>query len=181
MPSLAQARCGAFLAHPPEYDGTVSAWAYDFPADRLVHALKFRGRLQLAPWFARELASRLERIPDLIVPVPLHRSRLAQRGFNQAWEIARRLSALTGAPVLQSGVERTRPTASQALLPPGERRRNMRGAFECRIALRADSVVVVDDVMTTGATLDELARTLKRAGAAQVTNLVVARTLREYR
>src|SRR3972149_5514451 len=83
MPSLANNRCGACLSHPPPYDATIAAWSYAFPANRLVHALKFHGRLQLAPWFACELAGRLERRPELIVPVPLHRSRLAQRGFNQ--------------------------------------------------------------------------------------------------
>ena len=179
MPSLANNRCGACLSHPPPYDATIAAWSYAFPANRLVHALKFHGRLQLAPWFARELAGRLERRPELIVSVPLHRSRLAQRGFNQAHEIARCLSRLTGVALATDGVRRIQATAAQADLPPGARRRNVRGAFKCELLLHGVSVAVVDDVMTTGATLEELARALKRAGAQHVTNLVVARTLRD--
>jgi ComF family protein len=178
LPSAGNARCGACLRDPPPYDRTLAAWAYEFPANRLVHALKFHARLELAPWLGRELAGRLERPPDLIVPVPLHRSRLAQRGFNQAHEIARRLSGVTGIPYAATGVRRVRATAAQAHLTPAARRSNLRRAFECHLALQGVSVAVVDDVMTTGATFAQLARALKRCGAAQVTNVVVARTLR---
>ena len=177
LPSPRGALCGSCLASPPLFDGTTALWLYEFPCDRLVQALKYRGWLALAPFFARGLAARPLPGIDLIVPMPLHPERLAQRGFNQATEIARNLAK--GAPfVLASrGARRVRNTAAQTDLPHEERARNVRGAFACDLDLDGKSIGVVDDVMTTGATLNELSRVLKRAGAARVENLVVARSV----
>jgi ComF family protein len=111
---------------------------------------------------------------DRVIPVPLSARRLRERGYNQAVEIARHvLPAKMDVDVCV----RPQDSAPQMQLPYDERQRNVRGAFHCRRALVGASVAVVDDVMTTGATLDELARTLKRAGATRVVNWVVARTL----
>jgi ComF family protein len=170
------ALCGRCLAEPPAYDATVAALAYAFPADTLVHALKFRGELALAPLLAEILFHKIygnESI-DLVVPVPLSPRRLRERGYNQAAEIARRLEAR--APLELFLCERSRDTAAQTELPWSERRRNVRGAFRCARPIPGGTVAVVDDVMTTGATLDEMAATLKQAGAARVVNWVVART-----
>jgi ComF family protein len=169
------ALCGRCLAEPPGYDATVAALAYAFPADTLVHALKFRGELALAPLLAAILSKRLpgERI-ELVVPVPLSVERLRSRGYNQSAEIARRLEQR--APLELFLCERSRDTAAQSDLPWSERRRNVRDAFRCTRAIPGATVAVVDDVMTTGATLDEIARVLKRAGAARVVNWIVART-----
>jgi len=170
------ALCGRCLAEPPHYDATVAALAYAFPADVLIHALKFRGELALAPLFAGILSqtiSRSERI-DLVVPVPLSAPRLRGRGYNQSAEIARRLAQR--APLELFLCERSRDTAAQTDLPWSERQRNVRGAFRCARSI-SGTVAVVDDVMTTGATLGEIAATLKAAGAARVVNWVVARTL----
>jgi len=166
--------CGRCLRDDPAYDATRAALAYDFPADALIQALKFRGELALAPLLAGLLAPSLgdERI-DCIVPVPLSRERLRGRGFNQSMEIARHLGRGAPEPRL---CERTRDAPPQMELPFDERQRNVRGAFRCTRALIGGTVAVVDDVMTTGATLDELARTLKRAGALRVVNWIVART-----
>jgi len=109
--------------------------------------------------------------------MPLHPRRLAQRGFNQSAEIARSLNRLTGHTVAARGARRTRDTAAQTDLPYGERARNVRGAFACDLDLSGKGVAVVDDVMTTGATLNELAGVLKRAGAARVENWVIARSV----
>jgi len=169
------ALCGRCLAEPPHYDATVAALAYAFPADVLIHALKFRGELALAPLFAGILSQTIstsERI-DLVVPVPLSAQRLRGRGYNQSAEIARRLAQR--APLELFLCERSRDTAAQMELPFAERRRNVRGAFRCPRPL-SGTVAVVDDVMTTGATLDEIAHVLKQAGAARVVNWVVART-----
>jgi len=141
-----------------------------------VQALKFHGRLALSTFFARALASRTTQV-DVIIPMPLHASRLSERGFNQAAEIARQFPAGIRAKVVLRGAARIRPTRPQAELPLVERTRNVRGAFACDIDLTGARVAVVDDVMTTGATLDELAGALKRAGAVRVENWVVARTL----
>jgi ComF family protein len=166
--------CGRCLSDAPHYDATVAALAYEFPADALVHALKFRGELALASFLGKEIARRVSAVEiDSVVPVPLSAARLRSRGYNHAAEIARYL--LPGKLDLAL-CERSRDTPPQMDLPFAERRRNVRGAFRCTRALAGASVAVVDDVMTTGATLNELARTLKDAGAARVVNLVAART-----
>jgi len=172
------ALCGRCLAEPPHYDATVAALAYAFPADVLIHALKFRGELALAPLFAGILSQRISRSEriDLVVPVPLSAQRLRGRGYNQSAEIARRLAQR--APLELFLCERSRDTAAQTDLPWSERQRNVRGAFRCARSI-SGTVAVVDDVMTTGATLNEIALVLKRAGAGRVVNWVVARTFIE--
>jgi ComF family protein len=141
----------------------------------LVHALKFRGELALAPLLGSLLSASIPSWSvDRVIPVPLSTARLRARGYNQAVEIARHLAR--GKLDVDVCV-RHADAVPQTELPWDERRRNVRGAFGCRRALTGATVAVVDDVMTTGATLDELALTLKRAGAARVVNWVVARTL----
>jgi ComF family protein len=166
--------CGRCLGEPPHYDATVAALAYEFPADALVHALKFRGELALAEYLAGILGRCIaDRHVDSVIAVPLSAGRLRARGYNQSVEIARALA------VKKIDLElcvRSRDTPAQMDLPFAERRRNVRGAFRCTRAILGGSVAVVDDVMTTGETLNEIALTLKKAGAARVVNWVVART-----
>jgi len=176
LPSPRGETCGRCLADPPHYDATVAALEYAFPADALVHSLKFRGELALAPLLSGLMRQRIpvnEKV-DCLIPVPLSRQRLKERGYNQAVEIARHLGQ---GRLLVSACERSRDTAPQLDLPFEERQRNVKGCFISRESLDGACVAVVDDVMTTGATLDEMAKTLKRAGAARVVNWVVARTL----
>jgi ComF family protein len=169
--------CGRCLTHPPPYDATIAALAYRFPADVLVQALKFRGELALAPLLGDLLASRASgKGVDLLVPVPLAPRRLRERGYNQALEIARRVAAVAGLRLAPEACRRTRETSEQMGLALDERERNVRGAFDCPQLVGGATVAVVDDVMTTGATLAEVAAALKRAGAARVINWVVART-----
>lgn len=176
-PSPGGAVCGACLRLPPSFDATVAAWRYEFPVDRLVHALKYGGRLALAEAFAAALAPALAgRRPDAVVPMPLARERLRERGFNQAMEIARHLARRTGARVDPHLAARVRNTMTQTDLPQDARASNVHGAFACTGLVAGMTIAVVDDVMTTGASLEELARTLKAAGAAAVENWVVART-----
>ena len=174
------ATCGRCLAEPPAFDATVAALEYRFPCDALVTALKFDGVLALAPLLADRLGARVRAAtserPDCLVPVPLSARRLAERGFNPAAELARCLSAATGIRVALDACVRPRDTPAQAGLALRERRANVRGAFEVPRLLAGARIAVVDDVMTSGATLEEVARALKRAGAAQVVNWVVART-----
>lgn len=186
-PSPAGATCGRCLSHPPHYDRTIAAWRYAYPADRLLQSFKYGARLALANFCAEHIAraGALRADPlrinphhiDLVLAMPLHPRRLAERGFNQALEIARPLARALELPVGALALERVRDTAAQAGLPFAERVKNVRGAFACRRDLGGLRVAVVDDVMTTGATLDELAKTLKRAGAVHVENWVAARTL----
>ncbi len=174
--------CGGCLSNPPSFDATVVATAYAAPIDQLVQGLKFHARLPLAATFARLLALAFTEDMicqiDLITIVPLSRARLAERGFNQAMEIARPLARLLKKPLLPSLSLRVRDTSAQASLPLSERRVNMRSAFAVhdRQKLTGQRLLVVDDVMTTGCTLNELAACLKRHGALRVTNAVFART-----
>jgi ComF family protein len=181
LPALGGVICGSCLAHPPPFDATIAAYAYAFPVDRLVQAFKYQGRLGLADWCAGAIVVARGRVPAPapahVVALPLAAERQRERGFNQAAEIARGVASRIGAALIHTGVRRTRATAPQTALPWTERATNIRGAFACAIDLNGIHIAVVDDVMTTGATLAEFARTLKAAGATRVENWVVARTL----
>ena len=175
--------CGVCLTNPPAYDATIAAVDYAAPLDHLVLQLKFSARLPLAAWFAAMLrdavlASTGLPLPDLLCPVPLGASRLVERGYNQALEIARPLADALGVPLHATLAARQLETRAQSGVSPYERAENIRGAFgvEDPDLVAGRHVGVVDDVMTSGHTLDELASTLKRFGAARVTNLVFART-----
>lgn len=182
LPTPGGSLCGACLKAPPHFDATVALFEYAFPVEQLIQALKYHGRLALAPFLAGHLAEALTDVPaDCLVPLPLHPRRLAERGFNQAAELARPAARKLGLPLLLQEVVREADNSPQAGLPWSQRRRNVRHAFRCTVDLTGKSVVVVDDVMTTGATLDEFARTLKKHGAARITNCVVARTLPQER
>jgi ComF family protein len=176
--------CGHCLSDPPAFDATIAAFSYAFPIDRLIHSLKYQGRLALAEWCAdailarRELAnSGVSSRPDRLIALPLAVLRQRERGYNQALEIARVIGARTGVPLLSRGLSRVRATPPQAALPWTERAKNVRGAFACDIDLSGLAIALVDDVMTTGASLAEAAKVLKASGAVSVENWVVARTL----
>ncbi len=170
--------CGRCLGKPPHYDAALAVYRYDFPIDKLIQAFKYGHRLALGHHFGASLAEISARIDaSLIVPMPLHPLRLRERGFNQALELARPLSRYSGIPIATRACSRIRHTTAQADLPWRERASNVRGAFHCAADLTGQRLLLVDDVMTTGASLDELARTVKLHGAAQVTLLVLARAL----
>ncbi|MBI3716597.1 MAG: ComF family protein [Betaproteobacteria bacterium] len=173
--------CGACLADPPHFDATVSAFAYAFPLDRLMQSYKFRANLTMVEVFADALAGRLRLLgaqsPDCIVPMPLGRKRLAERGFNQAALLAAALGKSLGIPVRLQDLLRVRDTAPQSGLSRDARLKNVRGAFSGSQSVAGMHIALVDDVMTTGATLSEAARALKKAGAARVEAWVVARVM----
>lgn len=180
LPAPAAQPCGACQARPPHFDATIAAFRYGFPLDRLVQALKYRHQLALASWLAAALLAgpRPAADIDIVMAVPLGPRRLAQRGFNQAGEIARPLARGLGLRLDLNAGARPTDTAAQADLPWRARQANVHGAFAVGRDLGGASVIVVDDVMTTGATLNEFARALKQRGAARVVNWVVARALR---
>ena len=178
LPSPRGQICGACLRDSPHYDATIARWAYEFPIREMVQALKYRARLALAPWLARTLADLQRPQPaDCLIAVPLHPARLAERGFNQSVEIGRHLARHWELPLVAEACVKDRMIEPQARLPWKARRKNIRGAFRCIQDMSGKRIVVVDDVMTTGATLDEFAKTLKQRGAVHVTNVVIARTL----
>ena len=115
--------------------------------------------------------------PDMIVPMPLSPERLRERGFNQSLELAKLLAARTGVALEPEGCVRVRHSAAQSALPWPERAANIRGAFVCMADVAGRSVAVVDDVLTTGATLNELSRVLRKQGATTITGWIGARTL----
>jgi ComF family protein len=175
--------CGTCLSFPPAFDATVAAVDYAIPLDQLVLQLKFGARLALAPWFAHRIRdAMLARpglpLPDLLCPVPLGPGRLVERGFNQALEIARPLAAALGVACHPALALRTLDTPAQSGVAPSVRARNVRDAFAVADPdlVEGRHVGLVDDVMTSGHTLGELAATFKRFGAARVTNFVFART-----
>ena len=176
--SPGNAICGACLKSPPRFDGTLAPFVYAFPLDKLVQALKYQHRLAVAGFLAEAMLAGPRPQGDLIVPLPLSSTRLRERGFNQAAEIARPLARALGLPLDLDGFTRRLDTVAQATLPWKERRRNVRHAFECGRDLSGRTIIVVDDVMTSGATLDEFARTAKDHGALRVINWVAARARR---
>ncbi len=173
-----QTLCGACVREPPPFERSVAVLDYAAPWDALIRDFKFHARPELAGLFAALLreALRNEPAPDLIVPAPLSAARLRERGFNQSWEIARRLGHRADAHLLL----RIRDTPHQADLPLERRASNVRGAYAVeplrRRELEGRHIALVDDVMTTGATAAEMARTLLAAGAYSVHLWVLART-----
>lgn len=179
LPTPAGSVCGQCLQHPPAFDHTVAAFSYGFPLDKLVQALKFREHLVLVNFLADAVAQRVHTRPDYLVALPLHPARLRERGFNQSQLLARRISRRLYIPLLPDACQRVRNTPPQSSLPWKERDKNMRQAFICPPGAKVGGkhIAIVDDVMTTGASLGELARALKQAGASEVSAWVVARTL----
>lgn len=176
LPTPSGETCGHCLKEAPAFCRTQSLFSYGFPVDRLIQQLKYKEQLELAPMLGALLAQHLDNaLPDLWLPMPLHPNRLKERGFNQAVEIARELAAKTGVPMQASWAKRERDTPPQAGLKREARRKNMRGAFRCNSKVAGLHVGIVDDVMTTGSTLDALAAALKSAGANEVSCFVVAR------
>lgn len=169
--------CGACLDAPPAFDRVLARFAYDFPIDALIHAFKYGRRLALGNVLGEALAASGAPEADALVPMPLAPQRLSERGFNQALEIARIVSRRHRIPIIVDGCRKVTETPPQAALPWKERAKNVRHAFACDADLSGLRVAVIDDVLTTGATLNELARVLRKAGAVGVVGWVVARTL----
>lgn len=174
--------CAGCMAAPPSFDTARAAFRYDDGSRRLILSFKHGDRLEASPplarWLMRAASPHLGQA-DMIIPVPLHRWRLFRRRFNQAAELARALATLTGVAYAGDVLERVRATPTQGGLSRAERSRNVKGAFRvapCRARdLKDRTVLLVDDVITTGATVDACARALKRGGAAAVHVVTVAR------
>jgi ComF family protein len=173
-----EALCGRCQTQPPAFESCLSPFEYRAPLDHLLLGLKFNGRLAQARLLGELMADWLSAVvdtpPDHIIPVPLHATRLRERGFNQAVELARPIACHFGLAVNTGAVQRTRATSPQSDLSRKERLKNIKGAFEVRQPLNGQ-VVIVDDVMTTGSTAHELAQALLRAGAERVQVWICAR------
>jgi ComF family protein len=172
-----EAVCAGCQLRPPPFTRSVVPFAYAYPLDAAIRAMKFRRRLYYLPAFAALLTEAAAALPgdvDAVLPVPLHRLRLATRGFNQAFELARPVAAALNLPLLHC-IHRRRHTPYQSGLAPRERRRNLAGAFRLQGDVDADHVVIVDDVVTTGTTCAQLAVLLRQSGVRRVSVLALAR------
>jgi ComF family protein len=181
---LATPACGACLREPPPFERCVCVADYGFPWDHLILQMKFHGRPEiaqlLAPLLARAVLREADTPPALVLPVPLSPARLAERGHNQAWELARACARALGLPARADLLLRPIDTPHQASSTREQRQRNLRGTFMVdprqREGLRGQPVALVDDVMTTGSTAREAAAALLKAGASRVQLWVLART-----
>jgi ComF family protein len=163
--------CGRCQKERPQYDATIAPLLYQDPVRYLIRALKFGGRHPcarlLGTLLAEPIATLSER-PERIIPVPLHPKRYRQRGFNQAMEIARPIARRLKIPLDPTACSRTRNTPPQARLTAKERKRNLSDAFTIKKGFAAEHIALVDDVITTGATVNELARALRKTGIKRI-------------
>jgi len=171
--------CGQCLKKTPDFDQATSLFRYETPVRQLIHSLKFNRKLALSDLLgqlmAEDLHSRQVIRPECIIPVPLSNKRLRERGFNQSLELARPISRLLDVPVDWRLVSRVRDTDTQTRLDLKARRKNVKDAFSIRKNKKYQYVAILDDVMTTGATCNELARCLKKSGIKQVDVWCLAR------
>lgn len=174
--------CGACLSNPPTFSAAVAAFHYAFPVAQVISQLKYGSRLALSAWLGDSLAEvarpRASGV-DVVMPLPLSRERIAERGFNQSGLLAERVCRKLGLPMEIDALQRIRNTPPQASLDHEARIKNMRGAFRCDEQdgrFEGMTVALVDDVMTTGATMDSAARALRAVGVARVEAWVVTRT-----
>lgn len=178
LPALAPA-CGDCLQYPPPLDQAHAALIYGFPVDKLQPRLKFHADLACGRLLSQLMIEAFVHLPrpQALIPLPLHRARLRSRGYDQALELARPLARAFGIPLIDGILIRQRATAPQSRLDAVARKRNLRGAFVVRKDLPSllKHVVLIDDVMTTGATLHAAAKALRRAGASRVDAWVCAR------
>ncbi len=177
--------CGACLRKPPAFERVEAAWRYDFPLDSLITRFKHQAQWPLGRLLGELLSHHLQHAfsegltrPDLLLPVPLSSRRLRQRGFNQAGMLARWLSQSLQLTLNEHLLQRRQDTPAQQQLSAAQRRRNLRQAFELATdgQVKGLHLAVVDDVLTTGATAESIARLLRKAGAARVDVYCLART-----
>jgi len=169
--------CGLCLKHPPLFARTTAVFSYDFPVDKLIQAMKYGERLALAFAFAKKLASHINKteLPDYVIAMPLHPVRLRERGFNQAQLLASIVARELDLKLLTC--RRCRDTPPQTALSSRERKTNLRDAFCCEADLTGRRIALVDDVLTTGASLNALAEAVHKCGALEISTWVVARAL----
>lgn len=171
--------CGHCLKQPPLFSRATAAFGYAFPLDKLIQAMKYGEQLALAHAFAAKLTQRIDKnaLPDYVIPMPLHPAKLRERGFNQSLLLAATAARKLNLKLLPNACQRVRDTPPQSALPWKERDKNVRDAFRCDMDLTGKRVALVDDVLTTGASLNALAEAVKKRGAAEISAWVVARTL----
>jgi ComF family protein len=172
--------CGSCLNQPPSYLSTVVLFNYKYPIKELIKNFKFNKQPMLSKVFAYYLSDKLRQkkalLPHTLVPVPLHKTRQTERGFNQSLELAKKLSPLLNCPLNTSLCSRIINTSPQSSLPMKTRRKNVRGAFSLTGEHMPKHIAIIDDVITTGSTANELATLFKKAGCERIDIWAIART-----
>lgn len=171
--------CGHCLSDPPLFSHTTAAFGYAFPLDKLIQGMKYGEQLALAHAFAGKLAQRIDTtaLPEYVIAMPLHPAKLRERGFNQSLLLAAKITHEHKLTLLPDACRRVRDTPPQSALPWKERKKNVRNAFRCDMDLTGKRIALVDDVLTTGASLNALAEAVRKSGAKEIVAWVVARTL----
>lgn len=171
--------CARCAAEPPAFDSTLAAFRYEAPIRQAIAGLKYRAQFRQSRWLGAELAQLVARrpspLPELLIPVPLHASRLRSRGYNQALELARGIARTLAIDLDWRCATRLRATADQIGQDAKARRKEVRGAFAVGPAVAGRNVALIDDVMTTGSTVDDLARAARAAGALRIEVWIAAR------
>ncbi len=172
--------CGKCLKHPPIFDRCHAPFSYGYPISGVISDFKFSGKLHMGVLLAELLINFIEinnlELPDMIMPVPLHPTRLRERGFNQALELAKPVGRYFNIPLEINSCRRTKATETQSTLDKKIRMKNMRGAFKIVQPLDCEHLVLIDDVVTTGTTVNELAKVIKTSGVKRVDVWALART-----
>jgi len=172
--SIDQSLCGICLSHPPPYHGCIAAFRYQAPISDWISGMKFHDKWHysqiLGKLFAKTLQRTLEKkdYPELIIPVPLHQKRLRKRGFNQALEIAKPIAKLLNIPIDIKSIQRIKNTQPQSELSAKDRCSNIRNAFKINTKIKASHIAIVDDVITTGNTINEFTNIVKKNGVQRI-------------
>ena len=179
LPNPAGEVCGQCLSHQPSFSHTTAVFGYAFPLDKLIQGMKYGEQLALAHAFAKKLVRRIDKsnLPDYVIAMPLHPNKLRARGFNQSMLIAATVARELKLKLLPNACQRVRDTPPQSALPWKERKKNVRNAFRCDMDLTGKRIALVDDVLTTGTSLNALAEAVSKNGAIEIGTWVVARTL----
>jgi len=179
LPTLSGEVCGHCLTDPPLFSRTTALFGYTFPLDKLIQGMKYGEQLALAHAFAKKLVQRIDKgnLPDYVIAMPLHPAKLRERGFNQSLLLAATIARELKLKLLPDACRRVRDTPPQSALPWKERKKNVRNAFSCEMDLAGKRIALVDDVLTTGASVNALAEAVSKRGAIQISAWVVARTL----
>ncbi|MBL1320639.1 MAG: ComF family protein [Methylophaga sp.] len=172
--------CGHCLNKPPEQDASFSLFRYRSPIDRLIVDLKYHDTLVLSQFFATQMAEQLKKrpLPQLLIPIPLHPRRLRERGYNQSLELAKQLSKQLNIPVRHDILMRIKDTPPQASLPFAERKNNMKKAFQINNTNIPNHIALIDDVLTTGHTVNFAAKVLHEMGVKTIEVWTIARTIK---
>jgi ComF family protein len=178
-PHHAEAVCGKCIISPPLFSSTTVLFNYAYPAKKMVLDFKFNKRVELSTFFAELLLDRIkskDKLPEALIPVPLHKKRQAQRGYNQSLELAKHLANKLDIPINASLCKRIVNTDPQSELPMKSRRKNVKNAFALNNDRMPKHIAIVDDVITTGSTINEISRLFKSAGCERIDIWAIART-----